>query len=130
TRSAALGLHDACDNGLGHCDVKPANLPLTRKSLSVSGLISLSAEAQRSHLNAYGQVKILDLGLPRLSRSVNEEIPLSEITQEGAVLGTPDYIAPEQARNPHEVDIRADLYSLGCTLYFLLTGFPPFPTGT
>src|SRR5205823_5926043 len=52
------------------------------------------------------------------------------LTETGAVMGTPDYIAPEQARDSHDVDIRADLYSLGCTFYFLLTGRAPFPTGT
>ena len=51
------------------------------------------------------------------------------MTQEGAVMGTPDYIAPEQALESHTVDIRADLYCLGCTLYFLLTGRVPFPGG-
>src|SRR5262249_12715996 len=52
------------------------------------------------------------------------------LTPEGAVVGTPAYVAPEQAREPHSADVRADLYSLGCTLYFLLTGQPPFPEGT
>ena len=52
------------------------------------------------------------------------------MTQEGMVMGTPDYIAPEQALESHTVDIRADLYSLGCTFYFLLTGKVPFPGGT
>src|SRR6185295_17688693 len=52
------------------------------------------------------------------------------LTQEGAVMGTPDFMAPEQVEDPHGVDIRADLYSLGCTLYFLLTGQVPFPGTT
>ncbi len=54
----------------------------------------------------------------------------STLTGEGAVMGTPDYVAPEQIRDTHHADIRADLYSLGCTLYFLLAGRPPFPGGT
>src|SRR5438876_4059355 len=55
---------------------------------------------------------------------------LSTLTQGGAVIGTPDYIAPEQLEDPHAADIRADLYSLGCTFYFLLSGQVPFPGGT
>src|SRR5205085_2595694 len=52
------------------------------------------------------------------------------LTQSGVMLGTPDFVAPEQATDARQADIRADIYSLGCTLYFLLTGQPPFPTGT
>src|SRR5262249_46199029 len=55
---------------------------------------------------------------------------LTTLTREGSVIGTPDYIAPEQLENPHAADIRADLFSLGCTFYFLLTGQVPFPGGT
>ena len=52
------------------------------------------------------------------------------LTQSGMTLGTFDYISPEQARDPRDVDVRSDLYSLGCTLFYILTGRPPFPEGT
>src|ERR1700719_3572450 len=69
------------------------------------------------------------MGLARLDHP-SEDDNSSTMTQEGAVMGTPDYIAPEQALESHTVDIRADLYSLGCTFYYLLTGRVPFPSGT
>src|SRR5206468_9408970 len=74
--------------------------------------------------------KIRDMGLARLGDDDKGENSTSNLTQEGAVMGTLDYIAPEQARDSHTVDIRADLYSLGCTMFFLLTGRVPFPGGT
>jgi serine/threonine-protein kinase len=72
-------------------------------------------------------IKILDMGLARL---IAEDEDKSTLTQVGKLVGTPDYIAPEQARNSHNLDIRADLYSLGCTFYFLLSGRVPFPGGS
>jgi serine/threonine-protein kinase len=75
-------------------------------------------------------IKILDMGLARLIDSSDNRLAHQSLTEEGVLMGTPDYIAPEQARNARAADIRSDLYSLGCTLYFLLTGQPPFPTGT
>lgn len=100
-RQAALGLQYAHERGLIHRDIKPSNLLLT-----IDGI-----------------VKILDLGLARLGPDpvTGEALSASEL-----VLGTADYMAPEQALNPTEVDIRADLYSLGCTLYSFLAGHPPF----
>jgi serine/threonine protein kinase len=71
-------------------------------------------------------VKILDMGLARLHSTGGNE---KTLTQDGVVVGTPDYLAPEQALSAHTADIRADLYSLGCTLYFLLSGKPPFQGG-
>jgi serine/threonine-protein kinase len=119
-RQAAWGLQHAFEQGLVHRDVKPGNLLLSRKD---------------------GVVKLLDLGLARLgvwSETVDAQTMLPEdgattgtiLTQQGAVMGTPDYMAPEQASAVSEVDIRADLYSLGCTFYFLLTGKVPFPGGS
>ncbi len=105
-RQAADGLAHAHGKGMIHCDVKPANLLL----------------------NAQGVVKILDLGMARL---VDEDPQLAGSSGGGGnLLGTVDYMAPEQALADAELDHRADLYSLGCTLYYLLTGHPPFPEGT
>ncbi len=109
-RQAALGLQHAHEKGLVHRDVKPSNILLTR-------------DGDRA------AVKLLDLGLARVLRDAGEQTA-GELTGDGAVMGTPDYMAPEQAREAHAVDIRADIYSLGCTLYFLLGGRVPFPGGT
>ena len=101
-RDAALGLAHAHEAGLIHRDIKPSNLFLTK----------------------HGKVKILDLGLAR----VQEDTPGAglTITGLGQVLGTPDYMAPEQWENTHGADGRSDLYALGCTLFYLLTGRAPF----
>jgi hypothetical protein len=116
-RQAALGLQHAFERGMVHRDVKPHNLMRTPD----------------------GTIKILDFGLARFAReTARAASPASgpapaeagSLTQTGSLMGTPDYMAPEQAANPHEADIRADLYSLGCTLYFLLTGSPPFAGST
>jgi serine/threonine protein kinase len=107
-RQAALGLQHAVDQALVHRDIKPANL-------MVAGSL----------------VKLLDMGVARLYQLGDSPIEtLSTLTQQGAVVGTADYIAPEQLEDPHGADFRADLYSLGCTFYFLLTGQVPFPGGT
>jgi serine/threonine protein kinase len=100
-RQAALGLQHAHEHGLVHRDLKPSNLMVT----------------------ASGTVKILDLGLARLCE---EGSASNLLTDPGQVMGTVDYMAPEQAFGEQPVDIRADLYSLGCTLYHLLAGNPPF----
>jgi predicted Ser/Thr protein kinase len=104
-RQAALGLQHAHEQGLVHRDVKPHNLLLTPQ----------------------GQVKVVDFGLAHLPRA--EGAAATPVTS-APLLGTPDYTAPEQARDPSGVDVRADVYSLGCTLYFLLTAQVPFPGGT
>jgi formylglycine-generating enzyme required for sulfatase activity len=102
-RQAALGLHHAYERGLVHRDVKPSNL--------------IAAKT--------GQVKVLDLGLAMLNEGLGSE-SATRVTQEGFVIGTPDFLAPEQAQNPLHVDTRADIYSLGATLYYLLTGKVPY----
>jgi eukaryotic-like serine/threonine-protein kinase len=109
-RQAARGLQFAYEQGLVHRDVKPANLVVTYEG---------------------DHVRILDIGLARLEWSYNDLTSSSSSYgrhRPGVTLmGTPDYIAPEQALNPDQANIRADIYSLGCTCYHLLTGQPPFP---
>ena len=101
-RQAALGLQHLHEKELIHRDIKPGNLLLTRD----------------------GVIKILDLGLARFFRDQKELSPGK--SNERAMVGTDDYLAPEQIVNSDDVDIRADIYSLGATLYFLLTGYSPF----
>src|SRR5208337_819503 len=96
--------HAHC-NGLIHRDVKPAYLLVDQKNV----------------------VKVLDLGLARFT---DEDRASLTVQYDENVLGTADYLPPEQAIDSHGVDARADIYSLGCVLYFLLTGHPPFPDGT
>jgi uncharacterized protein (TIGR03067 family) len=125
-RQAAQALQHAFEKGMVHRDIKPHNLMLTPK----------------------GQVKVLDFGLARFALETSPPLlsvpadqvtvpavapgatPSDSLTQTGSVVGTPDYIAPEQVRDAHTADIRADVYSLGCTLYDLLTGQAPFAAGT
>lgn len=102
---AARGLQHAHERGLVHRDIKPANLLLDKD----------------------GVVKILDMGLGRF---FEESSNLTTELCSGSVIGTADYMAPEQAVNSHDVDIRADIYSLGITLYALLTGQPPYASST
>jgi len=99
---AARGLEYAHGKGIIHRDVKPSNLLVDNE----------------------GTVKVLDMGLARLKASAGHDQPASEdaLTTTGQAMGTADYIAPEQAENSRSVDQRADIYSLGCTLFFLLTG--------
>ncbi len=100
---AASGLACAHENGIVHRDIKPQNLLVDAK----------------------GQVKILDLGLARIAADIAQS---RELTSSGTVMGTADYMAPEQASDAKNVDHRADIYALGCTLYRILAGRAPFET--
>jgi len=104
-RQAALGLQHAYEQRMAHRDIKPSNL-----------LISHTSDGEPL-------VKILDMGLARFTSETREA---GELTSTGQILGTPDYIAPEQAKNTKGADIRSDIFSLGCTLFRALTGRIPF----
>jgi serine/threonine protein kinase len=134
-RQAALGLQHAHEAGLVHRDIKPSNLLLTRVRPGAGSSSLLRRPPQMGVRNeptaaAPPVVKVLDMGLARMVNGPERIDPNHPLTEVGMVMGTPDYIAPEQARDPHSADIRADLYGLGCTLYFLLVGKPPFPGGS
>ena len=96
--------HTASQNVV-HRDIKPSNVLIT----------------------SAGRAKLIDMGLARMQKVGDSA---SDLTASGVTLGTFDYISPEQARDPRIADIRSDIYSLGCTLFFMLTGRPPFPEGT
>jgi serine/threonine protein kinase len=108
-RQAALGLQHAFEKGVVHRDIKPSNLMLTNAGAEGPGV-----------------VKVLDFGLARLQTNSTP----SRLTQVGNIIGTIDYIAPEQVENAQKADIRSDIYSLGGTLFFLLAGRPPFTGNT
>lgn len=106
TKQVADGLEYAFRNGIIHRDVKPGNVLIDRR----------------------GTAKVLDMGLARFFKDQTDNLTVKY--DDKIVLGTADYVAPEQVANSHNVDVRADIYALGATLYFLLAGHPPFPTGT
>jgi serine/threonine-protein kinase len=106
TLQIAGALVHAAERGVVHRDIKPSNIIVTPQ----------------------GRAKLVDMGLARrFERGGSLD---DGLTQSGMTLGTFDYISPEQARDPRDVDVRSDLYSLGCTLFHMLTGRPPFPEGT
>ena len=107
---AARGLEAAHAQGIIHRDIKPSNLML----------------------DAAGTVRVLDLGLARITSAANPfgQVGESSLTGSGTYMGTADYMAPEQAEDSHAADHRSDIYSLGCTLYYLLTGHVPFQEKT
>jgi serine/threonine-protein kinase len=105
TQQIAAALIHAAEREVVHRDIKPSNIIVTPD----------------------GQAKLVDMGLARYEPLDRTE---RDMTETGVTLGTFDYIAPEQAKNPRDADVRSDMYSLGCTLYFMLAGQPPFPSGT
>jgi len=106
-RQAAVGLQEAHEHDMVHRDIKPSNLML---------------EVRKRKRKTTASVKVLDMGLALLTDAGGG----NDLTSTGQLMGTLDYMAPEQADDTHTVDIRADIYSLGATLYKLLTGSPPF----
>ena len=105
-RQIAVGLDFAFRNGIIHRDIKPGNVLIDR----------------------LGQAKILDMGLARFYKDTSDMLTVKY--DDKIVLGTADYVAPEQVANSHSADVRADIYALGASFYFLLAGHPPFPQGT
>ena len=105
TLQVAEALDHAARRDVIHRDIKPSNVLVTPG----------------------GRAKLVDMGLARFYQVESSQ---ADLTASGVTLGTFDYISPEQARDPRNTDVRSDLYSLGCTLYYMLTGLPPFPEGT
>jgi serine/threonine protein kinase len=105
TYQIAQALDHASQRAVIHRDIKPSNVLITPD----------------------GRAKLVDMGLARLNQVAQAD---NDLTASGVTLGTFDYISPEQARDPRSADVRSDLYSLGCSFFYMLTGRPPFPEGT
>jgi serine/threonine protein kinase len=150
-RQAALGLQHAHERGMVHRDIKPDNLivsggvvsggvvsggvvsddkttadkPTPRSESLTTNDSPLTTPPLTTHHSTTHQIKVLDFGLAVLAVERR-----NGLTAEDAIVGTPDYMAPEQAEDSHAADIRSDIYSLGCSLYVLLTGNVPYPAET
>ena len=105
TLQVAEALAHAAGRNVVHRDIKPSNVLITPDN----------------------RAKLIDMGLARLQKMDDSAV---DLTASGVTLGTFDYISPEQARDPRNADVRSDIYSLGCTLFYMLSGRPPFPEGT
>jgi serine/threonine-protein kinase len=131
-RQAALGLQHAHERCLIHRDMKPANLFLVTPAGAPLDRTPIPGTPDAKKVAPLGAViKILDWGLAdmRLPLATGQVEPANTLQREETI-GTADYLAPEQAMDAAKVDIRADIYSLGCAFYYLLTGQPPFPGGS
>jgi serine/threonine protein kinase len=139
-RQSALGLQHAFERNLIHRDIKPVNLFLTHVPLEIRRgsetlfatrrELTSPASTLKETLLSRPLIKILDWGLASLRRPKGSSDGPAGENLAKSVIGTADYLSPEQACNANAVDIRGDIYSLGCSLYYLLTGQPPFPDGT
>jgi serine/threonine-protein kinase len=123
-RQTALGLQHAHEHNLVHRDIKPVNLFLTGPGAPAAPPNEISAQPARPAEAPL--VKILDWGLASLRPPAGKKEAAEKSAASPRIIGTVDYLSPEQAINPHGVDIRGDIYSLGCTFYYLLTGQVPF----
>ena len=127
---AALGLQHAHERNLVHRDIKPVNLFLTHVSVPQSTRSKTAKQGREGKGKQEPLIKILDWGLANLRTMMGRtQAQMIESMAKG-IIGTADYLSPEQARSADTVDIRGDIYSLGCTFYYLLTRRAPFPTGS